>query len=121
MFWAHHIRSTGGDRDFGTDRAASPGGQRNRRDHVRDRGADPHYLDENGFPSFEIDATTEPDGAGGYVELNQGVYEVTLGGTASNRVVVSAWPGSNDDTIRIPVEEGFFTQAFITCDEVGAP
>jgi hypothetical protein len=81
----------------------------------------PYYLDENGFPSFDIDATTEPDGAGGYIEMTEGVYEVTLGGTASNCVVVSAWPGSNDETIRIPVEEGFVTQAFITCDEVGAP
>jgi hypothetical protein len=61
-------------------------------------------------------ATTAPDGAGGYVELSPGEYEITLGGTASNCVVVSGWPGSDDDSIRLPVRAGFFMQAFVACD-----
>lgn len=84
-------------------------------------GYDPYYLNESGFPTFDLDATTEPDGAGGFVELEPGVYEVAVGGEASNCEVASAWPGSSDDTIRVPAEAGFFTQAFIACDPVSAP
>lgn len=80
-----------------------------------------YYLDENGFPSFDLAATTRPDGVCGYVELAPGEYEVTLGGTASNCTPISAWPGSSADSIRLPVRAGFFTQAFVVCDEVEEP
>jgi hypothetical protein len=79
-----------------------------------------YYLAENGFPTFDLMATTAPDGAGGYVELSPGEYEITLGGTASNCVVVSGWPGSDANSIRFPVRADFFTQAFVTCDPVAA-
>lgn len=81
-------------------------------------GKSPYYLNESGFPTYEIDATTEPDGAGGFVGLEPGTYQVAVGGTASNCNVVSAWPGTSDGSIRVPVADGFFTQAFITCDPV---
>jgi hypothetical protein len=84
-------------------------------------GSAPYYLNESGFPTYDIEATTEPDGAGGFVELDSGVYEVVVGGAASNCEVASAWPGSTDDSIRLPVADGFFTQAFIACDAVEAP
>jgi hypothetical protein len=48
--------------------------------------------------------------------FSPGEYEITLGGTASNCVVVSGWPGSDDDSIRLPVRAGFFMQAFVACD-----
>jgi len=86
--------------------------------YTLDQEPTPYYLDENGFPTFDLMATTAPDGAGGYVELSPGEYEITLGGTASNCVVVSGWPGSDDSSIRLPVRAGFFTQAFVTCDPV---
>ena len=75
-----------------------------------------YYLDENGFPTFDLMATTEPDGAGGYIELSPGEYEIAIGGTASNCVAVSAWLGSDDSSIRLPVRAGFFTQAFVSCE-----
>ena len=84
-------------------------------------GYAPYYLDEMSFPTFELDATTAPDGVGGFVEMEAGVYEVTLGGDAVNCDIASAWPGNSDDTIRVPAEVGFFTQAFIACDEPPAP
>jgi hypothetical protein len=80
-----------------------------------------YYLDENGFPSFDLTATARPDGVCGYVEMAPGEYEVSLGGTASNCVPVSAWPGSGADSIRVPVRAGSFTQAFVVCDAVEEP
>lgn len=80
-----------------------------------------YYLDENGFPSFDLTATTRPDGVCGYVEMAPGEYEISLGGTASNCAPISAWPGSGPDSIRLPVRAGFFTQAFVACDAVGEP
>ena len=77
-----------------------------------------YYLDENGFPTFDLTATTEPDGVGGYVELSPGEYEIAWGGTASSCVIVSGWSGSDDSSIRLPVRAGFFTQAFVSCDPV---
>jgi len=85
-------------------------------------GTEPtYYLDENGFPSFDLTATTRPDGVCGYVEMAPGEYEISLGGTASNCAPVSAWPGSGADSIRLPVRAGSFTQAFVVCDAVGEP
>lgn len=78
----------------------------------------PYYLDEASFPTFDIGATTEPDGVGGFVELPNGVYEIAVGGSAANCEIASAWPGSTDDTVRVPAAIGFFTQAFIACDQV---
>lgn len=80
-----------------------------------------YYLDENGFPSFDLSATTSPDGVGGYIELPPGVHEITVGGTASNCNLLSAWPGTTEDSIRLPVAAGAFTQAFIVCDAVATP
>jgi len=84
-------------------------------------GYTPYYLNEMSFPTFDLEATTAPDGVGGFVEMEAGVYEVTVGGDALNCDVASAWPGRSDDTIRVPAEVGFFTQAFIACDEPAAP
>lgn len=85
---------------------------------------DPPTDDDNGIPgvtyTLDLMATTAPDGVGGYIELSPGEYEITLGGTASNCVVVSGWPGSDDSSIRLPVRAGFFTQAFVTCEHSNA-
>lgn len=86
-----------------------------------DRTAISYYLDENELPSLDLTETTTPSGAGGYIELEPGTVEVSLGGTASNCVVVSGWPGSDASSLRLPIRDGFFTQAFVTCDPVAAP
>jgi hypothetical protein len=83
-----------------------------------DREGSVYYLDENEFPRFDISETTTPSGAGGIVEAEPGTWEITLGGTASNCVVVTGWPGSTDNSLRFPIKAGYFTQAFVTCDPV---
>lgn len=84
-------------------------------------GHETYYLDEMSFPTYDLTATTTPDGVGGFAELPDGEYEVTVGGDAVNCEVASAWPGASDDTIRVPAAVGFFTQAFISCDEPVEP
>ena len=77
-----------------------------------------YYLDENEIPRLDISATTEPSGAGGLIEVAPGTWELTIGGTANNCVVVSGWPGSDESSVRLPVRSGFITQGFVTCDPV---
>lgn len=76
------------------------------------------YLDENEIPRTDISATTEPSGAGGLIEVSPGTVELTLGGTATNCVIVAGWPGSDAFSVRLPVRDGYFTQGFVTCDPV---
>lgn len=76
------------------------------------------YLDQDEIPRLEATATAEPSGAGGFIEVAPGTYEVTLGGTASNCVVVAGWPGSGAGSVRLPVRAGFITQGIVTCDPV---
>lgn len=80
-----------------------------------------YYLDQDEIPRLDGTATAEPSGAGGFIEVAAGTYEVTLGGTASNCVVVAGWPGSGESSVRLPVRAGFITQGIVTCDPVAAP
>lgn|GEM_PF-1556905 len=77
-----------------------------------------YYLDENGIPLTALSATSAPSGAGGFVELSPGTYEIELGGTASNCDLLAAWAGSSPEQVKVPVEAGFFTDAYILCDPV---
>jgi hypothetical protein len=54
--------------------------------------------------------------ASGYIELAPGTWEIALGGTAANCVIVAGWPGGGADSVRFPIQDGFFTQAIVTCD-----
>ena len=83
-----------------------------------DREAAVYYLDENEIPRRDLSATTAPSGAGGLIEVAPGTWELELGGTASNCVVVAGWPGSTESSVRLPVRAGFITQGFVTCDPV---
>ncbi|MGB8332367.1 MAG: hypothetical protein WCE62_19745 [Polyangiales bacterium] len=85
-----------------------------------DPGATVFYLDENEFPTRDLSATTAPSGAGGLIEVAPGTWELDLGGTASNCVIVAGWPGSTDSSVRLPVRAGFVTQGFVTCDPVAS-
>lgn len=75
-----------------------------------------YYLDENGIPQTEIDATTAPLGTGGFIEVSTGTYEIELGGTASNCEPLAGWVGSVANSVRVPVEAGFFTDTYVVCD-----
>lgn len=83
-----------------------------------DREGSIYYLDENEFPQFDLSATTAPSGAGGLVEAEPDTWELTLGGTASNCVIVTGWPGSTESAFRFPIRAGFVTQTVVTCDPV---
>ena len=76
------------------------------------------YLDENEIPRSDLSATTEPSGAGGLIDVPPGTVELTLGGTATNCVIVAGWPGGDAMSVRLPVRDGYFTQGFVTCDPV---
>jgi len=77
-----------------------------------------YYLDAYGIPVTTLSETTAPSGAGGFVELPPGTYEIALGGAASNCELLTAWAGSSPDQVKVPVEAGFFTDAYILCDPV---
>ncbi|MGB5811149.1 MAG: hypothetical protein WBG86_11500 [Polyangiales bacterium] len=79
-----------------------------------------YYLNENGIPQTELAATTAPLGTGGFIEVTSSVYEISLGGTASNCTPVAAWAGDSASSIRLPVEAGFFTDAYLACDPINA-
>ncbi|MFZ1864001.1 MAG: hypothetical protein WAU39_07255 [Polyangiales bacterium] len=86
--------------------------------YTPDQALTSYYLDQDEIPRLEATATAEPSGAGGFIEVAPGTYEVTLGGTASNCVVVAGWPGSGAGSVRLPVRAGFITQGIVTCDPV---
>jgi hypothetical protein len=73
------------------------------------------YYDAQGDPSLDLDSTTA-NGAGGFVEVAPDEIEVRLGGTATNCTPLSAWPGSEANTIRMPIKAGFASWSSMSCD-----
>ena len=65
------------------------------------------------MPSLDLTETTA-FANGGFSEVAPGEVEVRLGG--ANCVPDSAWPGSEDNTVSIPVDEGFFSWVTVICD-----
>jgi len=53
--------------------------------------------------------------SGGFVEVTPGDYQVKLGGTAQRCTPYRAWPGDDENSIRIPVQEGYITHAVVNC------
>lgn len=50
-----------------------------------------------------------PLGDGGFTEITPGEQQFEYGGTAGDCVVSWAWPGDTENTIRLPVREGYRT------------
>ncbi len=73
------------------------------------------YFDAQGDPSLDLDSTMA-NGAGGFVEVAPDEVEVRLGGTATNCTPLSAWPGSEANTIRMPIKAGFISWSSMSCD-----
>jgi len=73
------------------------------------------YYDAQGEPSLDLDSTST-SGAGGFFEVAPGEVEVRIGGTATNCTPLSAWPGSEANTIRMPIKVGFISWSSVTCD-----
>ena len=75
------------------------------------------YRDEEMNWSLDLTATTS-DGGGGFVEVSPGEYQIEIGGTAQNCVLIRGWPGDSENSVRVPVREGYLSTARLTCDEM---
>jgi len=81
------------------------------------------YSVTNTILSPDLNATTSV-GDGGFVEVGPGEYQVEFGGTATGRgncVPEFAWPGDENNTIRVPVREGYVTYGAMTCPQNTVP
>lgn len=66
------------------------------------------------LPDTSITETQAP-GWGGFYEMSEGEVEIRFGGSATQCAVSIGWAGTTDDQIRIPVRNGFQTQAAVAC------
>ncbi len=78
-----------------------------------------YYVDRDGNWSLDLTATTS-DGAGGFVEVSPGEYEIEIGRTVENCQVLRGWPSDSENTFRVPVREGYFTISRWLCDELAS-
>lgn len=74
-----------------------------------------YYVHE--FGDWRLDlASTTGRGSGGFVEVGPGDFQINLGGTANNCIVGDrGWPGSDANSVRFPVREGYVTVANVSC------
>ncbi len=77
-----------------------------------------YYITEDGFPTYDLTATSS-FGGGGYVEVAPGVVEIDIGGSPGDCGTSQAWPGTTATSIRLPVQDGAITFSFVFCDTVG--
>lgn len=74
-----------------------------------------YYNAPDGEPSLDL-TEMSVRGGGGFLEVAPGEVEIRLGGTATNCAVLKGWPGSEANTIRLPVKAGFVTWCSVGCD-----
>ncbi len=74
-----------------------------------------YYSLIDGEPSRHL-TETSVRGERGFIEVAPGDVEIRLGGTAINCAVLKGWPGSEANTIRLPVKAGFVTWGSMRCD-----
>jgi hypothetical protein len=76
----------------------------------------PFYVEEDGYSwSTELTATTS-FGYGGFAEVTPGDYQVKFGGTAEGcSTPVNSLPGDTENSVRVRVQEGYFTYASMAC------
>ena len=77
-----------------------------------------YYITDGGFPTYDL-AETSSFGGGGFVEVAPGVVEIDIGGSPGGCGVAQAWPGTTATSIRLPVQDGFFTSSLVFCETVG--
>lgn len=73
------------------------------------------YKEEDWNVSLGLTATTSV-GQGGFAEVSPGEYQVELGGTAINCTPLIAWPGNEENRVRVPVKVGHLSFASMSCD-----
>jgi hypothetical protein len=73
------------------------------------------YTNEFGLPSDDIE--TSSAGAILFYDLPTGTYTVSLSHATRTCEAWLAWPGDSSGEVRVPVREGYYTQASVACPE----
>jgi len=77
----------------------------------------PFYAEDDVKWSWSLDLTAATaNGGGGFVEVPADEYQVEVTGTSKNCFPVRGWPGDSENTVRMPVREGYFSSARMLCD-----
>jgi len=63
----------------------------------------------------DLSAATSREG-GGFVEVAPGDYQIAVSGTSKNCLPARGWPGDSENTVRMPVREGYLSSARLKCD-----
>ena len=75
------------------------------------------YAEDDVKWSWSLDLTAATaNGGGGFVEVPAGEYQVEVTGTSENCFPVRGWPGDSENTVRMPVREGYLSEALMPCD-----
>jgi hypothetical protein len=74
-----------------------------------------YYVDEEGNWDANLTATS-CWGWGGFTEVPPGEVQIEIGGNAKNCQVVYGWPGTVQNSVRMPVRAGFFTEVWVDCE-----
>jgi hypothetical protein len=75
------------------------------------------YADDDVKASWSLDLTAATaNGGGGFVEVPAGEYQVEVTGTSKSCFPVRGWPGDSENTVRMPVREGYLSSARMLCD-----
>jgi hypothetical protein len=76
----------------------------------------PHYYDEEGNWDASLTATS-CWGWGGFSEVPAGEVQVEIGGNAAEHCVpLYGWPGTVENSVRMPVRAGYWTQVYVDCE-----
>jgi hypothetical protein len=73
-----------------------------------------YYYDEQGYWDATLTATSRW-GWGGFAEVPPGEVEIRVGGTSERCVVWHGWPGTIENSIRMPIRAGFLTNVWVDC------
>jgi len=77
----------------------------------------PFYAEDDVKWTWSLDLTAATaNGGGGFVEVPAGEYQVEVTGTSENCFPVRGWPGDSENTVRMPVREGYFSSARNSCN-----
>jgi hypothetical protein len=72
------------------------------------------FEDASGNWTLELTATTS-QGSGGFVEVSPGEHELRVGGSVENCQVLRGWPSDSENTMSVPVREGYQTITRFYC------
>ncbi len=73
------------------------------------------YIGDNSLWDLDLGATSAA-GVASVIELPPGEYRVELGGSVSHCFVLTGWPSTFENSVRLPVKAGFFTEVRMACD-----